>query len=55
MTLPLSEQPQQRAMLRFAATNGDATLTVADTAHGALQNDFVTYSGAVSLGWQYYG
>ena len=34
----------------FSATNGDATLTVADTAHGALQNDFVTYSGAVSLG-----
>ncbi len=34
----------------FSATNGDATLTVADIAHGALQNDFVTYSGAVSLG-----
>ena len=34
----------------FAAVNGDATLTVSDTAHGALQNDFVTYSGAVSLG-----
>ena len=34
----------------FAAVNGDATLTVSDTAHGAIQNDFVTYSGAVSLG-----
>jgi len=34
----------------FAAVNGDATLTVSDTAHGALQNDFVTFSGAVSLG-----
>jgi hypothetical protein len=34
----------------FAAVNGDATLTVSDTAHGAVQNDFVTYSGAVSLG-----
>jgi len=34
----------------FAAVNGDATITVSDTAHGALQNDFVTYSGAVSLG-----
>ena len=29
---------------------GDATITVADTAHGAVQNDFVTFSGAVSLG-----
>jgi hypothetical protein len=34
----------------FAATNGSATITVSDTAHGALQNDFVTFSGAVSLG-----
>ena len=34
----------------FAAVNGDATLTVSDTAHGAIQNDFVTFSGAVSLG-----
>jgi hypothetical protein len=30
--------------------NGDATITVADTSHGATQNDFVTFSGAVSLG-----
>jgi hypothetical protein len=34
----------------FAAVNGDATLTVTDASHGALQNDFVTFSGAVSLG-----
>ena len=34
----------------FAAVDGDATLTVADTAHGAVQGDFVTYSGAVTLG-----
>jgi len=34
----------------FAATNGSTTLTVADTAHGAQAGDFVTYSGAVSLG-----
>ena len=34
----------------FAAVNGDATLTVSDTGHGAQQNDFVTFSGAVSLG-----
>ena len=34
----------------FAATTGSTTLTVADTAHGAQGGDFVTYSGAVSLG-----
>ncbi len=34
----------------FSATNGDATLTVTDASHGAVQNDFVTYSGCVSLG-----
>ena len=30
--------------------NGDATITVTDTAHGCELNDFVTFSGAVSLG-----
>ena len=34
----------------FAAVNGDATLTVTDSSHGAIQNDFVTFSGATSLG-----
>ena len=34
----------------FSATNGDATITVADTAHGAVANDFVTFSGAATLG-----
>jgi len=34
----------------FAATNGSSTLTITDTAHGAVQNDFVTFSGAASLG-----
>ena len=34
----------------FSATNGDATITVADTSHGAVQNDFVTFSGAATLG-----
>jgi hypothetical protein len=29
---------------------GDATLTVADPSHGAVIGDFVTFSGAVSLG-----
>jgi hypothetical protein len=34
----------------FAATDGSTTITVTDTAHGAFENDFVTFSGAVSLG-----
>jgi len=34
----------------FSATNGDATITVADTSHGASKNDFVTFSGAATLG-----
>ena len=34
----------------FSATNGDATITVTDSSHGAVQNDFVTFSGAASLG-----
>jgi len=34
----------------FVATNGSATITVTDTNHGALTGDFVTFSGAVSLG-----
>jgi hypothetical protein len=34
----------------FAATNGSPVITVSDTAHGALAGDFVTFSGAVSLG-----
>ena len=34
----------------FSATNGSSTITVSDTAHGAIVNDFVTFSGAASLG-----
>ena len=34
----------------FAATNGDATITVTDSSHGAELNDFVTFSGAATLG-----
>lgn len=34
----------------FAATNGSSTLTVTDNGHGAVANDFVTFSGAVTLG-----
>jgi len=34
----------------FAATNGSAVITATDTSHGAVVNDFVTISNAVSLG-----
>ena len=34
----------------FAATNGSTTITVTDPAHGANEKDFVTFSGASSLG-----
>jgi hypothetical protein len=34
----------------FAAADGSTTITVTDAGHGAQAGDFVTYSGAVSLG-----
>ncbi len=34
----------------FAATNGSAVITVTDSSHGAVENDFVTFSSAASLG-----
>jgi hypothetical protein len=34
----------------FAATDGSYQITVTDTGHGAVQGDFVTFSGAASLG-----
>tara|TARA_A100001391_G_scaffold30288_1_gene16198 strand:- start:2835 stop:5183 length:2349 start_codon:yes stop_codon:yes gene_type:complete len=34
----------------FAATNGSTTVTVTEAGHGAALNDFVTFSGAASLG-----
>ena len=34
----------------FTATNGSPIITVADTAHGCVTGDFVTYSGATGLG-----
>lgn len=36
--------------ITFAATNGSSTITVTDASHGAVANDTVTISGAVSLG-----
>jgi len=34
----------------FSATNGSTTITVTDPAHGANEKDFVTFSGATTLG-----
>jgi hypothetical protein len=34
----------------FTATTGLSTITVSDTAHGCVNGDFVTFSGATSLG-----
>tara|TARA_R110001592_G_scaffold7197_1_gene40599 strand:- start:255 stop:2180 length:1926 start_codon:yes stop_codon:yes gene_type:complete len=34
----------------FAATNGSSTITATDSDHGAIVDDFVTISGAVTLG-----
>ena len=34
----------------FAATNGSSTITATDTLHGCVAGDFVTFSGAASLG-----
>ncbi len=36
--------------LTFSATDGSSTITVTDTAHGALASDFVIISGATGLG-----
>jgi len=36
--------------ITFAATNGSATLTVTDSAHGAVEGDFVVIAGAATLG-----
>lgn len=46
---PLRETTAAGAVT-FAATNGSPVITVSDTAHGALVGDFVSFSGAVSLG-----
>jgi hypothetical protein len=36
--------------ITFAASNGSSTITATDSDHGAVNGDFVTISGAVSLG-----
>jgi hypothetical protein len=34
----------------FAATDGSSTITATNTSHGAVEGDFVTFSGAATLG-----
>ena len=34
----------------FSATNGSSTITATDSSHGAVEGDFVTFSGAATLG-----
>jgi hypothetical protein len=34
----------------FSASNGSSTITVTDASHGAVEGDFVTFSGAATLG-----
>lgn len=46
---PLRETTTAGAVT-FAASNGSPTITVTDTSHGATAGDFVTFSGASSLG-----
>jgi hypothetical protein len=46
---PLRETTTAGAVT-FAATNGSAVITVSDTNNGVLLGDFVTFSGAASLG-----
>ena len=46
---PLRETTAAGAVT-FSATSGSSTITVTDTANGVILNDFVTFSGAVSLG-----
>tara|TARA_R110002020_G_scaffold207419_1_gene412967 strand:+ start:419 stop:2287 length:1869 start_codon:yes stop_codon:yes gene_type:complete len=36
--------------ITFAATDGSSTITATDSSHGAKEGDFVTISGAVTLG-----
>jgi len=47
---PLRVPPTAAGAVTFAASNGSSTITVSNTAHGALAGDYVTFSGAVSLG-----
>ena len=47
---PIRTPVTATGFVTFAATNGSATITVTNTAFGSNAGDFVTFSGAVSLG-----
>ena len=47
---PIRETTSAGDVTFAKVANGDATITVADTDNGAVANDFVTFSDAVSLG-----
>ena len=47
---PIRTPVTATGFVTFAATNGSATITVTNTAFGSSAGDFVTFSGAVSLG-----
>ena len=53
-TDPIDVTPIRRitsaGAVTFAATNGSTIITVTDSANGSYEGDFVTFSGAVSLG-----
>ncbi len=53
-TLPIDITPIRETTtagdVTFAATNGSTTITVTDTSNDVFLDDFVTFSGAVSLG-----
>ena len=52
--LPVDITPIRRTVTLandpFAITNGSAVMTVTDVANGAVLNDFVTFSGATTIG-----
>jgi hypothetical protein len=52
--LPVDITPIRRVVTLandpFAITNGSAVMTVTDVANGAVLNDFVTFSGATTIG-----
>ena len=47
---PIREQTAAGAVTFAKSATGSPTIVVTDTAHGALAGDFVTFTGAVSLG-----
>ena len=50
MTLHPMRNTTAAGDVTFSATSGSSTITVTDTNHGCVVNDFMTFSGATSLG-----